>query len=78
MSRAVKMNDLVDRVIARNARNRSNILIRDVKFSYIREQFENLKHFPKKFWHNVKEVLPDLSTSGTFNILDEQGMVLGR
>ena len=76
MSRAVKTKDPVDSVIARNARNRSNILIRDAKSSYIREQVENLKHSPKKFWHNVKEVLPDSSTSGTFNILDEQGMAL--
>ena len=74
MSRAVKTKDLVDRVIARNARNRSNILIRDAKSTYIRKQFENLKHSSKKFWHNVKEVLPDSSTSGTFKILDEKGM----
>ena len=66
MSRAVKSKYPVDRVIARNARNRSNILIRDAKSTYIREQFENLKHSPKKFRHNVKEVLPDSSASGTF------------
>ena len=76
MSRAVKTNDPVDRAIARNARNRSNILIRDAKSSYIRDQFEILKHSQKKFWHTMKEVLPDSSTSRTFNILDEQGMVL--
>ena len=69
MSRAVKTKDPVDKFIA-------NILIRDAKSTYIREQFENLKHSPKKFWHNVKEVLPDLSTSGTFKILDEKGMAL--
>ena len=76
MNRALKMNDPVDKAIARNARNRSNILIRDGKSAYIREQFENQKHSPKKFWHNVKEVLPDSSTSGAINILDEQGKVV--
>ena len=76
MSRAVKTKDPIDRVIARNARNRSNILIWDAKSTYIREQFENVKHSEKKFWHNVKEVLPDSSTSGTFKILDEKGMAL--
>ena len=73
MNRALKTNDPVDKAIARNARNRSNILIRDAKSAYIREQLENQKHSPKKFWHNVKEVLPDSSTSGAINILDEQG-----
>ena len=54
MNRALKTSDPVDKAIARNARNRSNILIRDAKSAYIREQFENQKHSPKKFWHNVK------------------------
>ena len=73
---ALKTNDPVDRVIVRNARNRTNTLIRGAKASYIREQFENLKHTPKKFWHNVKEVLPDSSSSGTIDILNEHGVVL--
>ena len=51
-------------------------MIRDATSTYIREQFENLKHSPKKFWHIVKEVLPDSSTSGTFKILDEKVMAL--
>ena len=37
MSRVLKTNDQVVRVIARNARNRTNTLIRDAKSSYIRE-----------------------------------------
>ena len=41
MNRALKTNDPIDKAIARNARKRSNILIRDAKSTYIREQFEN-------------------------------------
>ena len=46
MNRALKPNDPVDKAIARNARNRSNILIGDAKPAYIREQFEKSKTLP--------------------------------
>ena len=46
MSRVLNTNDQVDRVIARNARNRTNTLNRDAKSSYIREQSKKPKAFP--------------------------------
>ena len=60
--------------IAKQARNRSNILVREAKSSYIKEQFEILKHSPKKFWQNVKEVLPDSNTSKKVKMSDSNGI----
>ena len=57
--RATRTKDEEDRRIAWQARNRANQVVREAKASYIKEQFNILRHSPKKFWQNVKNVLPD-------------------
>ena len=46
MQRAIQTKDEDDRRIARQARNRANHMVREAKSSYIKEQFDMLRHSP--------------------------------
>ena len=52
---------------AKQLRNWANNAIKAAKSDYLNNELKNNKHDPKKFWRNIKEVLPDES-SGLINI----------
>ena len=74
MQRALLTKDEIDVRIARQARNRANCLVREAKASYIREQFDTYQHSPKKFWQNVKNVLPDSNVNNLVKLSDDDGL----
>ena len=56
-----------DWVIARHLRNWTNNAVKQAKSTFIQTELENNKKDPKKFWHNIRDVLPK-SKSGTISI----------
>ena len=74
MRRAPSTKDEIDVRIARQARNRSNCLVREAKASYIKEQFDIHQQSPKKCWQNVRNVLPDSSVNDLIELSDEDSL----
>ena len=58
-----------DWVIARHFRNMANNSVKAAKANYVKNELENNRADPKKFWMNIKNVLPD-SSGGNINIVD--------
>ena len=52
---------------ARRLRNWTNNAIKAAKGDYLREELNNSRTDPRKFWRNIKNVLPDQAT-GSINI----------
>ena len=48
-----------DWALARRLRNWTNNAIKEAKSDFIRDELANNRADPKKFWRNIKEVLPD-------------------
>ena len=66
LRRAKNRNTEQDWDIAKNCRNRTNYLIRQAKANFINENINNSQNSAKKFWQNIKDVLPnskDIKTS---------------
>ena len=46
--------------MARNLRNRVNIAMRSAKSDFIKDQLEQTRNNPKRFWNFIKtEIIPD-------------------
>ena len=58
-----------DWAVARYFRNMANNAVKAAKANYIKNELNNNRTDPKKFWMNIKDVLPD-SSSGNINIVD--------
>ena len=56
-----------DWTMARYLRNVTNNSVKAAKANYVKNELETNKSEPKKFWMNIKSVLPDAKT-GTINI----------
>ena len=54
---------------ARQLRNRANNAIKAAKAQYIKNELDNNTADPKKFWRNIKAVLPDQKT-GNINLVN--------
>ena len=58
LRRAKKSNDENDWNLARQARNNTNFQIRQTKANFVKDNLEQNQNNSKKFWQNIKEVLP--------------------
>ena len=59
-----------DWAVARYLRNSANNTIKAAKANYVKNELQNNKSDPKRFWLNIKNVLPD-SKAGEINIINE-------
>ena len=78
LKKAARTKDPDDRRIARRARNRVNLLIRNAKNDFIKEKLENYSDNPKKFWEQIKSVMPATNFSNQINLLDPNGNKLNK
>ena len=60
---ARETNSEADWEIARRLRNWASNAVKAAKANYMREELDNNKNDPKKFWRNIKNVLPDQNNS---------------
>ena len=73
LKKAARTKDPDDKRLARRARNRVNLLIRNAKNDFVKEKPENYSDNPKKFWQQIKSVMPELNFSNQINLLDPNG-----
>ena len=71
LKKAKKNGDIDDWRIARNLRNQTKLLVKNAKIDFIKEQLEENKNDSKKFWRNIKIVLPDSNTGKQIFLHDE-------
>ena len=64
---AKETNSDVDWAVARRLRNWASNAVKAAKTNYTRDQLETYKNDPKKFWRNIKDVLPD-NNDGSIDI----------
>ena len=58
LRRAKNKNTEQDWIVARNFRNRTNHYIKQAKANFIKDNLNNHQNNAKKFWQNIKDVLP--------------------
>ena len=63
LKKATKSKKKEDKQIARNIQNFTNNMVRNARANYIKEQLEHNKSDPKKFWHSIREVIPNNNES---------------
>ena len=63
LAKAKKHGKNDDWRIARNLRNQTKSLVKNAKIVFIKEQLEPNKSDSKKFWRNIKTIIPDASTN---------------
>ena len=68
--RALVSGDAEDWHIAKHLRNLTNNSVKAAKANYVKNELQTHKSDPKKFWMNIKNVLPDVKT-GTINIVHD-------
>ena len=73
LKKASRTKDPVDKRNAKKARNIVNSLIRRAKNDFIKEKLENYSDNPKKFWEQVKIVMPTTNLSNQIVLQDENG-----
>ena len=61
LAKAKKYGKTDDWRIAWNLRNQTKILIKNAKIDFIKEQLEENKSDSKKFWRNIKAIIPDVN-----------------
>ena len=66
---AKSSNTEVDWALAKHLRNLANNAVKAAKAIYIKIELHNNRSDPKKFWMNIKDVLPN-SSSSNINIVD--------
>ena len=67
--RAVHTNSEDDWILARQLRNWANNAVKSAKANFIKNELTNNATDPKKFWRNIKSVLPE-KDSGSINIVN--------
>ena len=70
---AIRTKKPLDRKLARKARNRVNILIRNAKNSFVKEKLEQFVDNPKKFWEQIKSVMPNAKLSNPVMLVNDKG-----
>ena len=66
-AKALQSDDENDWALARRLRNWANNAVKAAKANFLRNELETNHKDPKKFWRNIKDVLPDQS-SGIIDI----------
>ena len=73
LKKAIRKKSPSDKKLARKARNRVNVLIRNAKNIFVKEKLEQYEDNPKKFWEQIKSVMPDTKLSNPVNLIDNEG-----
>ena len=71
--KATRTKDPIDKKIARKARNKVNTLTRSAKNSFIKEKLENYSDNPKRFWEQIKTVMPKANLSNPVVLENDLG-----
>ena len=58
LGRLLEQKDPKDKNAARLARNKVNTLIPVAKNNFVKRRLENFRDNPKKFWEQIKSVMP--------------------
>ena len=77
LKRARKSKNIEVKKHARSIRNLVNHYIKQARSEYIKEQLENLKDKPKKFWNIINDIINPSNKSNTFKLTDDQGNCMG-
>ena len=76
LSRASRTKNQIDKDIARKIRNQTNKIIRKAKQDFIKDKLRTLRNDPKKFWEQIKVLIPQSTASSKLHLKDEQGLEL--
>ena len=76
LKKATRTKKKDDKVYARQIRNRTNILIRNAKNNFVKKKLNNYSDNPKKFWEQIKSVMPTTGLNSPTILLDDQGSKL--
>ena len=77
LKRARKSKKPDEKRHARSIRNLVNHYIKQARSEYLKEQLENLKDKPKKFWNILNDIINPSNKSNTFKLTDTQGICMG-
>ena len=77
LKRARKSKNIEVKKHARSIRNLVNHYIKQARSEYLKEQLENLKDKPKKFWNIINDIINPNNKSNTFKLTDDQGICMG-
>ena len=73
LKKAIRTKNPVDKKLARKARNRVNVMIRNAKNIFVKEKLEQYEDNSKKFWEQIKSVMPNTKLSNPVNLMDDEG-----
>ena len=73
LKKAIRTKSPSDKKLARKARNRVIVLIRNAKNIFVKEKFEQYVDNPKEFWEQIKSVMPNTKLSNPVNLIDNEG-----
>ena len=76
LKRARKSKNIEVKKHARSIRNLVNHYIKQARSEYLKEQLENLKDKPKKFWNIINDIINPNNKSNTFKLTDDQGICM--
>ena len=76
LKKATRTKKKDDKIYARQIRNKTNILIRNAKNNFVKEKLNNYSDNPKKFWKQIKSVMPTTGLNSPIILLDDQGSKL--
>ena len=76
LRKATRTKDPKDKKAARLARNKVNTLIRVAKNNFIKGKLENFRDNPKKFWEQIKSVMPTSNFSNAIFLENNLGQKL--
>ena len=77
LKRARKSRNPEEKRHARSMRYLVNHYIKQARSEYLKEQLENLKDKPKKFWNILNDIINPNNKSNTFKLTDDQGICMG-
>ena len=76
LKRARKSKKPEEKRHARNIRNLVNHYIKQARSEFLKEQLENLKDKPNKFWNILNDIINPGNKSNTFKLTDTQGICM--
>ena len=76
LRKATRTKNSIDKAYARRVRNRTNVLIRNAKNSFIKEKLQNYSDNPKKLCEQIKSVIPTAGLNNPIILLDNLGSKL--
>ena len=77
LRRARKSKNPEEKKHARRIRNLVNHYVKQARSEYLKEQLENLKDKPKKFWNILNNIINPNNKSNTFKLTDDLEICMG-